>query len=277
MTLTTLVADVARRLQPELDPAPTLLGAVVPSQANDLPAVVVEVSEVTERVRGVGRLPAQAAAGALPVTDEVDLADPRMDFPDGTAKLLSDDRRTLFVPHGPVVRRDGTAEPPFDGADFAVRVDGVDRPVVDSTPAGEQVQLVAQAGELRFATALPATGRVRLTYHVGVWEVRTVRYQGLLEVTVYGADATVVGSLSEQVEQALSRPGTAILRASPLRLGPIAPTSAPADAWSRTAAVRIDYERIDPLLSTGGGVITEIDVLGEPPLEPFVVRRRSAT
>jgi hypothetical protein len=275
MSLTTLLADVAARLEAELEPTPELVGAVVPVEAAELPAVVVEVGEVSEQVQGVGRLPAQGATGALPVVDEIDLANPTLVFPDGAANLLGEDRLTLFVPHGPVVRRDGTTEPPFEEADFTVTVDDVGRPVVDALPSGDEVQLLAEVGELRFAAPLPPTGTVRLTYHVGLWQVRTVRYQGVLTVTIHGGNATVVGGLSEQVEQVLSRPGAGVLRASPLRLGSIAPASTPPDTVSRTADFRIDHERIDPLLSTGGGVITEIDVPGPPPLEPFVVRRRS--
>ncbi len=276
MSLTGLVTDVADLLQ-ALSPAPALVGAAVPTRAADLPAVVLEVDDVEEPVRGLGRLPAPAESGALAVIDDIDLAHPQVVFSDGVADLLSGDRRTLFVPHGPIVRADGVPEPPFGATDFAVSVAGTNRPVVDVPPTGNRVQLVADLAELRFANPLPAAGDVHLAYHVGLWEVRTSRHRGRLDVTVYATDVADVEALSTQVEQVLTRPGSPLLQALPLRLGPVQPAAAPLSAVLRTAAFRVDYERVDPLLSGAGGVITEIDLPAQPLLEAFVVRRRSPT
>jgi hypothetical protein len=261
VTLSDAVGDLRDYLAASVSPAPGLVGIVSPTQAGDLPALRIGVREVTQRLRGTGGVPVQAMTGALPVTADIDLADPTLSFPDGDADLLSADRTTLHLPHGPVVRADGTAtDGPWAAADLRVTVNGADRPVVPGAPSGQQAQVLPDVAALVFAAALPATGSVHVSYHVGQWDVTAERYQGLVDIDVYAADATALLTMRHAVEQALSD-GPAGALVMPVAAGSAgAPDVNDPHALVATSTFSFDYERTVPRLPTGGGVIARIEV-----------------
>ena len=109
MGLAALTDAVSAHLSTAIVPAPALVGASYPSLTADLPAVVISFTGITEPMRGVGMVPAASVTGALPVTTNVDLANPVATFPDEIVNLLSADRMTLTLPQGPLVAADGTS------------------------------------------------------------------------------------------------------------------------------------------------------------------------
>ena len=275
MSLVGVLDDLAAYLAGAVDPVPPLVGIGTPAAPGDLPALRLSVRDVTQAMRGIGERPAQSMTGALAVTSTVDVADPRVVFADGVADLLSPDRRTLSLPHGPVVRADGTSTPgPWSAADITVSVAGTGRPVVTDPPTGTQVQLVPPTSTLVFPAPLPATGTVAVSYHVGEWDVSAQRYQGVLDVDVYAADVAALGGLRSDVETALAA-GPVGASLKPVAVGPVG-TADPAAAGSRmaTSSFAFDIERIVPRLPSGGGVISQIDVqpaVDANPVESFTV------
>ena len=121
MGLAAVTDALAAYLESAVSPAPALVGSTYPTVAGDLPAVVLSFGDVVQKLASVGRLPAQSESGALPVTTSVDLADPVATFPDATVLLLSIDRLTLTLPHGPLVAADGTTTT-FGPSDLEVSV-----------------------------------------------------------------------------------------------------------------------------------------------------------
>jgi hypothetical protein len=265
MALAALGDALADHLRTTLLPAPPLVGAEYPANAPQLPALTLSLSAVTQKMRGLGRMPQATATGALPVTTDLDLAQPRAVFPDEIVELLSGDRRTLTLPHGPLVRADGTATTPFGAGDLTVGRNGSGLTVVGGTPAASEVRPDPDTGTLLFGAPLPATGTLHARYFVGEWEVSTTRYQGVLTLEVFAADAAGVDSLSRAVENALLRRAAAGVPG----MNDIAPTGwsateeagpGRAGARSRALAYRFDYELIEPRLGTGGGVIADVSV-----------------
>src|SRR5262249_6539090 len=104
MALATLLDALRTHLQGVLSPAPALVAGAYPAVAAELPAVTVSFASVSERLRGLARLPAPTQTGALRVDTTLDLANPVVVFPDETVRLLSTDRRTVQLVHGPIVR-----------------------------------------------------------------------------------------------------------------------------------------------------------------------------
>lgn len=139
MGLAALTDVLTSYLESAISPAPALVGATYPTVTGDLPALVVSFSDVQSRLQGIGRLPAPSETGALQVTTIVDLADPVATFPDATVLLLSNDRLTLSLPHGPLVAADGTATT-FAGGDLHVTVGATTFTVVDAAPGAGEVQ-----------------------------------------------------------------------------------------------------------------------------------------
>jgi hypothetical protein len=260
-----------------LSPVPPLVGASYPSAATDLPAVVVSLTGVTAPLRGIGKLPAASATGALPVSVSVDLANPVATFPDAVVTLLSSDRTTLTLPNGPLVAADGTTT--FGAGDVQARLGASTFTVVSGTPTAGQVQPDPNVSALRFGAALPATGTLAVSYFVGEWEVRTERYQGTLLVEAFAADAPGVESLSREIETALLDPPGAPLagldRIEPASWQAIeesGPTRA--HARGRALAFAFDYELVSPLIGPGGGLISTVSVFGT---ERFDVQKEGSS
>lgn len=285
MGLALLTDALATYLSSTLDPAPTTVGAIYPSQGNELPAVVISCSDARQQLRGIGRLPAPSATGALPVTSVVDLANPVATFPDAIVPLLSNNRQTLTLPHGPLVAADGQATT-FGSGDVHATVGATTFTVVDHAPGATEVQPDADLGVLNFGAALPAGGTLTVNYFIGEWEVRTERYQGTLLIETFATDDAGVDTLSRAVESALLEPAGN----GPAGLNEIEPTSfAPIDAAGlnrpagrgRALGFTFDYELVLPQLSGGGGLITTVsaDVLipGMVKPEHFDVQREGST
>ena len=268
-------------LESALDPAPALVGGTYPEAKTDLPAVVLSVSQARQQLRGIGRLPAPSATGALSVTSTVDLANPVATFPDAVVPLLSNDRRTLTLPHGPLVAADGTTTT-FGPPDLHVTLGATTFAVVTTAPAAGQVQPDPDLGVLRFGSALAATGTLTARYFVGEWEVRTERYQGTLLVEAFAKDVAGADTLSRAVERALLEPASG----GPAGLNEIEPTSwlavdgagtARASALGRALAFTFDYELVEPHLGGGGGLISTVSVASTFGAEHFDVQREGST
>ena len=174
-----------------LAPAPALVGPAEPEKAGDLPALVISLEAAERAGSGVGERVAPVT-GALRWQATVDLANPVL--PDDPSTVLLDAaRKTLVLPHGGLVRADGTEGPPGPG-DLVVTVNGNSR-VFTADPA---------TGTLVFATALPATGKVAAQYFVGRWERRVERLSGVLRVDACGKTGAEAAALSDAVLDALA-------------------------------------------------------------------------
>jgi hypothetical protein len=281
MGLAALTDALATYLESALQPAPALVGGTYPATGHDLPAVVISCTDVRQQLRGLGRLPAPSVTGALQVTNRVDLANPVATFPDAVVPLLSNDRRTLTLPHGPLVAADGTTTT-FGAGDLHVTLGATTFAVVDGTPAAGQVQPDADLGVLRFGAALPATGTLTVAYFVGEWEVRTERYQGTLLVETFAQGNAAADTLSRAVEAALLEPA----RSGPVGLNEIQPASwLPIDAAAtthasgrgRAFAFTFDYELVEPRIGGGGGLISTVSVASTFGAEHFDVQREGST
>jgi hypothetical protein len=277
MGLAALIDAFATYLESAVSPAPQLVGATYPATTGELPAVVLSCSDVSQQLRGIGRLPAPSASGALPVTNRIDLTNPVATFPDAVVPLLSNDRLTLNLPHGPLVAADGTATT-FGAGDVQVTLGATTFTVVDAAPGAGDVRPDPDLGVLHFGTALPATGTLIVAYFVGEWEVRTERYQGTLLVETFVSDDAGADTLSRAVEAALLQP----TGGGPAGLNEIQPTSWLAidaaganrpTARRRALAFTFDYELVEPLIGGGGGLISTVSVNSTFGTEHFDVQK----
>ena len=281
MGLATLTDAFATYLSLSVEPAPKSVGSIYPSGTTDLPAVVISCSDARQQLRGIGRLPAPSATGALPVTTVVDLANPVATFPDAVVPLLSNDRLTLTLPHGPLVAADGQATT-FGGGDVHATIGATTFTVVDHAPGATEVQPDPDLGVLHFGAALPAGGTLTVNYFIGEWEVRTERYQGTLVIETFATDDDGVDTLSRAVETALLDPAGG----GPVGLNEIEPTSfAAIDAAGpnrpvgrgRALAFTFDYELVQPQIGGGGGLITTVSVDSTFGAEHFDVKHEGST
>lgn len=278
MPLSSVLDAVRQFLSTTLTPAPARIGDGFPTKPNELPAVVLSLAEATELLQGVGRRPAPTLTGALRVDTTLDLANPVVTFPDEVVTLLSPDRKTVQLAHGPLVREDGTQTQPFALTDIRVVRGATTFTPVAGAPAAGQVQVLPDTGELVFSSAQPATGTLSLGYFVGEWEVRTARYQGLLTVETLAGDLAGVDALTRQVDAALDEPAIAGLQQlNPVSWGPVdVPNNARGNSRSRALTYRFDFELIEPKLATGGGLIATVAVDSSPGPEHFDVTREGS-
>lgn len=290
MSLDRILDPLAARLGQRLGPG-TRVDDVLPSTVGDLPCVVLTLDEGEQALMGVGRAARGTRQGALELTVRVDLADPVLDLGDGeTLDLLSADRRTLTLPHGPVVRADGTEQPPFEAGDVTAD-DGAPFTVVSGEPVGRSVRVDPAAGALQFGVALVATGTLVATYHVGRWDVSTTRVQGLLTVRTIAARGPQARSTTRRVAEALDAPDPGV-RLTPVSWGAVTPGTIgdDDDVHEQQIGFGIDAEVEEPVLTSGGGVITTVHVTGTlpapgspnggadgDPFEPFDVTRGVTT
>jgi hypothetical protein len=274
MTLPHVLDPLAARLASGL--TGVTVGDVAPAAAVDLPRAVLTLDGVGQALAGVGGVQRGTRTGALQLSAAIDLADPVLDLGGEKLPLLSADRRTLTLPHGPVVRADGTPDPPR-GPDLSAD-DGAAFTVVDGAPTGRQVRADPAAGTLLFGTALATTGTLRVTYHVGQWDTVTTRVQGTLAVEVIAAGAQAVADTSRDLADALAATDPAA-RITPLSWGASRPERLPdeTDVRAQTATYHLDAELEEPVLTSGGGVITRIrfaaSLAGGGAVEPFAVPR----
>ncbi len=260
MSLAVVVDHLTERLSDALGPG-TSVGDAEPDGA-DLPAVTLTLDEATTRLAGIGRLPGGTREGALEVTISVDLADPVLDLGGGeSVRLVPADRRSLVLPHGPIVRADGTRDLPFAAGDLVVEDDGGAWAVSAADPAGREVAPDVDAGILLFGEPLPASGTLRVTTFIGLWDATVSRFQGRLDVRMT-AERAALGELTRGVTDALAAPDEA-LRLAPRSWGSAArPADAalPDVARAQELTYLFDAEIEQPVLTSGGGVIADVAV-----------------
>jgi len=291
MPLSSVVAMVAGRLAAAGIAGLPPVDATSPAATTDLPRITVSVGDAVPAARGLGEVPGPPQTGALRVTTAVDLADPVLRISGETVELLSGDRRTLQLPHGGVVRADGTDAPPFTTGDLTVVRGATTFTPTHDTPSAGQVRLDIASGALTFASPLPGTGTVQLGYFVGLWEITVERFAATMFVDVAHDDPDAHAPLVEAVEAALARdawPAAAGMRSiQPVALSAASPiTGLPVASRTRRLTYRVDVERIEPVIRTSGGPIVTVDVpvaLTTPPDGPveqpnerFTVEREPA-
>jgi hypothetical protein len=252
-----------------LTPAPAQIGVAEPAQNNELPAVVLSL-ESTARVNpGLGERAQLITGGVLPWQASIDLANPVLpDEP--TFSLLDPTRRILILPHGGLVKQDGS-EPggaPLAPADITVVVAGTPRPVVAGAPSGNQVRADGRIGTLTFGTALPATGSVVVSYFLGQWEQRLERIAGTLRVDVCAADAAAALALSDAVVDSLLAPAARttlrrLIALTPVSLGSIGVPEVTPKARRRTARLSFTFEREVNRPDSSGGIIDRIELTSQ--------------
>ncbi|QSQ26062.1 hypothetical protein JY651_14535 [Pyxidicoccus parkwayensis] len=246
-----------------LSPAPKSVGAVEPAASSELPAVVLSLEESSRPRIGLGDT-GSVITGALPWTARIDLNNPRLPE-DPSFSLVSPDRLRLTLPHGGLVRSDGS-EGALGPADLTVTVKGTPYTVVSGTPGANQVSADPAVGVLTFADPLDTSGLVVVTYFLGQWERRVERLNGVLRVdTCTGAGLDAV-QLSDAVVEALLGPGArgAVARLISIQLRSLGsvgvPGEAPPQARRRTALLGFEFERDVDRPESSGGVIREIPV-----------------
>ncbi len=251
-------------------PAPARIGVAEPVVVAELPAIVLWLEEVHHLGAGLGERAALISNGALPVTARIDLANPVLAEEPGF-RLLSDDRRTLVLPHGGWVKADGTTGL-LSSVDLVVSVVGAPRTVVNAAPAAAEVRPDASSGTLLFGAALPAIGTVQATYVLGQWERRMTPIAGALRIDVRAANANDTLALSDAVMAALD-PDSDTDKATDatlprglhkVRLGQVssigAANAALAGARGRSLAYSFEYEHEINRPDSSGGVIRRIPI-----------------
>jgi len=235
-----------------LTPAPTLLGVAEPVAATDLPSVILSLERCHREASGVGGLRAtERRRGILPLTQVIDLANPKP--PDDPGFSLIDATRTqLILPHGGLVRADGTSGG-LTAADLAVTIasggPASSPAVVAGPPAAGQVQALPVPGVLVFGTALPPSGTITVTYNLGAWEQELIRMTGTLRVDVCATPATQTRGLSDQVAARLldDSARAMIHRLYAIHLSALSSVAVvagdPPSATRRSARFEFDYEQ----------------------------------
>ncbi|HEY9227598.1 MAG TPA: hypothetical protein VIP11_13165 [Gemmatimonadaceae bacterium] len=260
-----------------LSPAPEQIGGAEPTDTDELPAIVLSLDTSLRVNPGLGERAQLITGGVLPWSATIDLANPFLpDEP--TFSLLDATRRILILPHGGLVRSDGSdaGNAPLGAADITVRVNGAQRTVVAGAPGAGEVRAAGAIGTLTFGDALPLTGTVQVSYFLGQWEQRLERISGTLRVDVCADTAANALSLSDGVVDALLAPAAQrqvrrLIALSPVSVGSIAkPETSPA-LRRRTMRLSFTFEREVNRPDSSGGIITRIPVTsrmtdgGDPP------------
>jgi hypothetical protein len=248
-----------------LSPAPASIGPIEPGGPGGpgLPAIVLSL-ETTRRVAGgVGRR-SDFVTGALAWQAAIDLAHPLLPG-DAAFRLVSDDHKVLTLPHGGLVRRDGT-DGALTASDLTVKVKGAAQTVVGHAPAAGEVQADPTIGQLTFGTALPDDGAVEVTYVLGQWEQRLERIDGTLRVdacALTGSDAAALaGAVLETLADDAGR--QAVRRLYQLDVASVGSVGAPDPTFggARRQSLRFAFvfENEINRPESSGGVIHRIPV-----------------
>lgn len=247
-------------------PAATKVGTTMPRVVADLPVVVLSVIDAEPLGAGVGGRPRGLTSGALALQVAIDLADPVLRFPDESVPLLSADRRTLQLPHSPLVDPDGGDTGPLAPGAVTLQRGAQVYSVVDGTPGPTQVQIGRDSGSARFGAPLPATGTLQAQYFIGRWESDTVRFTAVLQADVFASGGPALDSLSRHLAQALATHRVAGLsQVAPQAWGPMAPPTDPkGNTLHRRLSWRCRHEYDDPRILTGGGPIRGVAVTLTP-------------
>jgi hypothetical protein len=246
-----------------LSPAPGTVGFGVPVQGNTLPLIALSLSQVGRLSIGLGGGLTEVAQGSLPVTATIDLANPVLPGADPLV-LLDPSRRLLTLPHGGLIRADA-----LDGSlgptDITVTVGGVARTLTAGVPGPTRFAVDPMAGVLAFGAALPATGNLVATYHLGIWERETTLITGSLDLGVWDTDLARLGTVSAAAVRAMLRgPGGALPGLRKIALGSFgevaAPQTAQPQARQRQARFAFEFEHVADAPSSSGGIIQRIPI-----------------
>jgi hypothetical protein len=247
-------------LAANLSPTPAALGMAEPTAAADLPAVVLSLARLRRQPGGLGERSQLITGGVLPWSATIDLENPVLPE-EPTFSLLSPDRRELVLPHGGLVRADGSLGPLNSGS-FSVTVDGQPRTLVSGDPEPNEVVCDPLVGKVIFGSPLPAIGLVEAHYNLGQWEQRVARLEGTLRVRVAASSTAAVEDLSDSVIAVLAAGGDAGLeRIALTEIESIGrPDATLSNARSRTMAFEFTYEAVINRPESSGGVIQRIPV-----------------
>ncbi|HYI00862.1 hypothetical protein [Hyalangium sp.] len=246
-----------------LTPPLTTVGVEEQSLPAALPAVILSLEEAQRPRVGLGDSSA-VVTGALAWTASIDLDDPYLPE-DDSFSLLSPDRTRLTLPHGGLVRADGT-EGALSSGDITVTVGGSPRLVVPEPPSGDDVAVDPAIGQLHFGSPLPTGQLVQVSYFLGQWERRVERLNGVLRLDLLATNASEVRTLSDAVVDALLGPGarqavSRLVRMDLRSFGPIGLAEAsPSTGRRRTARFAFEYERDVDRPESSGGVIQRIPI-----------------
>jgi hypothetical protein len=267
MAETEFLAAVQSYLQGlTLAPAPSLIDVVEPDSIADLPAIVLSLDSTERAGNGLGLRSALITGGALPWTATIDLANPVLPE-DPTFKLLDNSRTVLILPHGGLVRQDGSSGA-LGPADLSVTVAANVVTVVAINPAGGQVSADPLVGKLTFGTPLPPNGLLVATYFLGQWEQRIVRIRGVLRLDICAAISDDVSALSAAVLSAMLSDGAKdsinqLLSIELTGLGSIGQTEQTVGLRRRTGRFAFTFENEDNHPDSSGGVISRIPLISK--------------
>jgi hypothetical protein len=243
-----------------LTPQPQLVGVAEPATVQELPAVVLSLTNLERLGRGLGER-STLMVGQLPRTVVIDLANPVLPG-DSSFRLLSADRKTLSLPHGGLVRLDGTtgeARP----EDIQVAVAGQVQTLVTDNPGANEFQADLVSGRLVFGFALPAQGNVEASYFIGQWERRLLRARGDLDAVVLDASVDGARNLSDSLLTAVETAPAGIpglIAFFVAEVGVVALLKDSVAARRRLVRFRFEYEFEIDVPDTSGGIIREIPV-----------------
>jgi hypothetical protein len=219
------------------------------------------MEDVTETVSGLGADATGVMQGALSITSSIDLADPVLRFPHETVDLVSGDRLSLTVPHGPLVGADGGTAGPLAAEDITVELDGAPLTLVAVSPAAGEFAVDRNSGLIVVADPLPAAGELKAGYFVGRWEVKTVRLSGTLHLDLFIRTNASVEDLTGQLFSLFANHAIAGLKK--INVTAMTAIDAPDRPTGNTRTRRIsfdfNYEHATPRIPTGGGVISTVD------------------
>ena len=193
---------------------------------------------------------------------DVALANPVLSFPgEADVNLLSADRRTLKLPHAPLVDHLGGAAA-LANIDMVVKLGAATYQMAAAAPVGNQFAVDREAGELTFGVALPANGTLHVEYFIGEWEEETSLVSGSLEIEVYERGASKLEDFSRAVMQALRRPKIpGLLHLSPTAVSFIDNSSQPKGSTRfRVLTYDFRFEVTDEIIPSGGGKIRIIPI-----------------
>jgi hypothetical protein len=254
---------VARLGGLNLAPAPVLVGVIEPAIAADLPAVVLAIESATRPSNGLGERSAVITNGALAWTADIDLANPVL-ADDPSFSLVSADRTQLTLPHGGLVRNDGSTGP-LRASDIQLSVQENAQTLVAAAPGPSQFTADPLVGTLTLGQALPASGHVVAQYFLGQWEQRSLNSNGVLRLSVLASDPSTVRDLSNSVLAGLVEGPTTsangVLRLQVTEIDSVGPADPPlAPARRRVMRLQFDFQQEINIPESSGGIIQRIPV-----------------
>lgn len=249
-----------------ITPAFATAGFANAGRGDAFPLLSLSLSAVERVDVGLGGGATEVSDGALRVVSTIDLANPVLEGADGFS-LLDAPRTGLTLPHGGLIRADDLPGALGPG-DLTVTVDGAPRTLVDADPEGDEFTADPLAGQLTFATALPAIGSLVATYHLGIWERSTTLIRGTLDMDVWDSDVAQLVTVSNQAVRAVLDTVNGALagvqKMTLTSLGPIGDEQArPLNGRMRRAQFAFEYEHIVDLPMSSGGIISRVATTSE--------------